>query len=158
MTRDEILAMEAGPALDAVIADMLGYKAWKEQRGPSELCVVYPPGHRLAEKPWASTRKEYQEPDRYSPVSCGEAAEIGFFGQGIPKFSIDISDAWKVVERLRSDGNRFRWVTVAQTDDHIEIWSCCAWNKDGNRVYSSAATAPRAICLAALLATLEENK
>ena len=54
MTREEIVAKEPGPELDADIAEMFGYKAYIEKRGEWNLCVIQRPGER---EPWKSRQR-----------------------------------------------------------------------------------------------------
>lgn len=68
-------------------------------------------------------------------------------------YSTDISAAWEVVEKLRSDR---LWFTMMQ--DNTDIWDVKLWRGESKgwfptvEYYGNAPTAPLAICRAALKA------
>lgn len=97
MTKNEILAMSAGIKLDALVAETMGYKAYKEKRGGFEIAVMQKPGDR---EPW--TRSKNQQPERYTEITCLEAVGIGFYGTGFPEYSTNISSAWEVFMSMKT--------------------------------------------------------
>jgi hypothetical protein len=84
---------------DAYVAQMTGWRAFKERRGEYNLCVVVAPGARM---PWE--KGQTPDPERYTEVTCLEAAKIGFYGTGFPKFTSDHSAAYEVEEKIREEG------------------------------------------------------
>ena len=116
MTRDKILAMPAGPDLDALVAaKVMGWARKGPYLVPLELTA------RLLEA--------HQVPD-------------------VPCYSTDITAAWRVVEKMKDDGDVF-----------IEWWRDGEWTVArkplgfrGEGDVISAPTAPLAICRSALLA------
>jgi hypothetical protein len=84
---------------DAYVAEMTGWRAFKERRGEYELCVAVAPD---AQMPW--TRSQKPDPERYAEVTCLEAARIGFYGTGFPKFTTSHAAAYEVEEKMREAG------------------------------------------------------
>jgi len=68
----------------------------------------------------------------------------------LPCFSADIAVAWRVVEKMISIG--YKCVSV----DYVGIWRCFMTRGGFGKPPVEAATAPLAICLAALEAVGEE--
>lgn len=66
----------------------------------------------------------------------------------LPRYSTDISAAWKIVEHLRS---RNMFVELSEMGINKD-WSCSFDGEDGKTVHAEGDTAPMAICMAALLA------
>lgn len=145
-----VSAAVAGRKMDALVAEAMGWRAWKEKRGEYSLCVAVPPG---AEEPWRRSRNP--ETKRYTAVTCAEANQIGFYGTGWPRFSEDIAAAWLAVEWLCSLGfypdlitthseGALQWKCVVDRytnpDDALDPWP----------IVARAATAPLAICVAAI--------
>lgn len=118
MTRDEILKMEAGRELDALVAkDVMGW-------------------HKL---------------DGNWKDNIWEKADGHIKGDWHP--SEDISAAWEVVTKIRSMG----WgVDISWFHEFIY----CALHKPDSVIIkqANAETAPLAICRAALLAVMENDK
>jgi len=134
--------MPAGYEMDAMIAEMEGYKAYEEKRGEWNLAVIQKPGER---EPWKSGRMEYWESasKRYTKITCVEASRIGFYGVGFPRYSTNIADAWPLVEKLRM------WLFPTCDVDKTYEWTVVidgeSWE---DRI--CAETAPLAICRCAL--------
>lgn len=141
MTREEIMGMEQGIELDAAVAEVFGYKAYREKRGEWNLCVVQKPGER---DPWNGRQRP--DPERYEQITCREAAMIGFYGTGFPKYSREIAAVWEVVEKLED------CLHIKQHGEYGK-WEAyfCGYQK--SKVHAD--TAPEAICKAALLALCE---
>ena len=156
MTGKEILTMNPGRELDAMVAETMGYKAYKEKRGEYELAVTQRPGDR---KPWARTQKP--DPERYTEITCIEAVKVGFYGTGFPCFSKDISVAWEVVEKLgeflfevhRSEKIRGLAEYKVNILKRSKEYPDDCWN---GMITIVRKTAPEAICKAALLAVLND--
>jgi hypothetical protein len=77
-----------------------------------------------------------------------DAEVAGVMGLEDAPFSTDIDAAWQVVEKL---GERGLYVSVSKAPD-MENWDVRGWNvrDNNNRFIAHAATAPLAICVAAL--------
>lgn len=103
--------MPAGREMDALISEQMGYKAYKETRGEFILAVMQRPGSR---EPWEC--RQTPDPERYTQISCIEAARLGFFGSGFPDYSTDISAAWEVVKHMKEQGWSFRFSNNAHAD------------------------------------------
>ncbi len=141
--------MQAGREMDALIAEMMGYKAYKETRGEYTLAVMQRPGDA---EPWKGRQRP--DPERYTEISCIEAARLGFFGTGFPEFSTDIAAAWEVVEKLSSEGyfvNVCRFPITNGSNVHIQRVKD-QWGNLDNPVQLRAETVPLVICRAALKA------
>ena len=132
MTRDEILAMEAGGELDEIVATrMMG---WQRQDETPEGRCCPKNGHD-----WIS-------PD-------GERWRCHACGWSFPSYSTEIAPAWEVVEKLWTE--RWIWFKIHPSSDegwqvNIEI--------NNRSVPVIADTAPLAICRAALLAIMEVDE
>ena len=129
MTRDEILAMEAGPELDALVAaEVMGVSIVRESGIPA------------------------MEHSHHDPHL------IGVGGQRLPPPNVsgDTGPAWLVVEHLEGRG---MWWTAEyyQHDDPPYRWEFC--NPMGKGLFlpyeAVAPTLPLAICRAALLTVME---
>ena len=142
MTQDEILAMEAGRGIDALIAThILGLAWWR--RGQS--------GQWIALCPHDTEIPDYWIRD-VPPIDIGEDD----LSEAVPCYSTDIAAAWQVADKLHNSG---WWVRVksAMNEDleqlgwaaHIGRW----WNREYLGTW--ALTAPLVICRAALLAIME---
>ena len=142
LTRDAILALPAGPALDALVAErVLGH------RWPADRCRVC--GFTLA-----ASRAQGCVPDNCSqrPVPPRRADDP-------PRYSTDIAAAWPVVEHMRAagwhpligycDGDHDRPMPEVQFV-HDSGAPAGFVNCDTNR----CDTMPHAICVAALMAKL----
>lgn len=153
-----------GPELDAKIADMLGYFAWKEKRGNYALCFVLRPDDRHADAPWKASRDG--TPERYERVTCEQAKKIGFFvsPSPIPKFSQNMGAAWEVVAEVQRRNVGWRFMLIggdakfggfrAEFFGHIDP----AQDYGQRHGEAHAATAPHAICLAAIAALSVQEK
>lgn len=141
MTREEIMGMEQGPELDAAVAEVFGYKAYREKRGEWNLCVVQKPGER---EPWSNRQRP--DPERYEQITCKEAAMIGFYGTGFPKYSTSIAAAWEVVEKMDD---------CLHIKQHGECGNWQAYFCGYQKSKACGHTAPEAICKAALLSMID---
>lgn len=127
--------MEAGRELDILIAEkVMGY-VWRKSAMTGRRCL-YPP---YAIPYWMSEQATGSEP------LVTDWERINF-----PRFSTDISDAWRVVEWLRS---QYTNVSMGAANG----WGFSAWDVTMdddylNPVHGNADTLPHAICLAALKA------
>lgn len=148
--------MPAGLELDALVAELRGWTAYREERGEYALSVAIRPG---GEPPWENVQHAYREAarKRYTQITCSEAIALGFFGQGFPRFSTDIAAAIEVAEKLRLDG----WTVFLEGD--IDGWVVIIQEtgdphcRDLVSAYADAKTAALAICRAAL-AVMENTK
>lgn len=129
MTRDEILAMTIGPVIDTLVAEKA--MGW----------VVHP--HNTAHWMLAS-----------DDVLC---YAVRGMTSGLDRWapSINIVAAWQVVERFsrpKSDGDLCMWIHSQVSfieRDGKKFWAC-KFQLD----HATAASAPLAICRAALIASL----
>ena len=140
MTRDKIMAMEAGPEMDRLIAEKV--MGWRRMIGPGYDYDGPRNPDEIAVPPWISDDefKRFRFPPR-GPI------KFGYFG--IPLYSTSISDAWEVVDALADIGISLHIETLARREVRIEIFRV-KWDYD-----DITGPAPLAICRAALLATLE---
>ena len=114
MTKDEIMKLEAGRKLDALVAEK----------------VMHISNVHLHDFGNAGLYLRMNEPAALSNIS-------------VPRYSTDISDAWKVVDYL-AEG------LILDLYNTIRGWRCDIDGK-GETFSGKAETAPLAICRAALL-------
>jgi hypothetical protein len=134
MTRDDVLAMQPGRELDALVAEKV--MGWAELWTDSKNYMAYPPCEQK--------------------FTIGEAER-----HPVWPYSTDIAAAWEVVEKIKhmnlyiathvpADGR----ITCIVDDDINGELTC-----DEVKEYQVVAdTAPEAICKAALLAVMEVDK
>lgn len=127
LTRTTILEMDAGPELDALVAERVM-------------------GWRYAATVPGGSPKFWQDPDRDFKS-----------GMMTPKpYSNGIAAAWEVVEQLHGVERRYWEVCGWHDGDTDERTAMFGMNDpEHETVIASATTAPLAICRAALLATLQ---
>ena len=142
LTREAVLVMPAGPELDALVAErVLG---WVRHRSKLESgrWSLFPPG---------------EAPDWMVPATDGAGPPITSW----EPYSADMTAAWRVVAHLHS--RRFSAAVSLDVDhtqgDAFAYFRGQAPRRRGRDPEGSAraATAPLAICRAALLTTLEER-
>jgi len=81
------------------------------------------------------------------PTGVYEGSEHGGVWTEIPRYSTDIAEAWKVVEKVKDLWPDIEWI-------HKEnIWRVTMMVSGPDFIEEEAGTAPLAICLAALKAT-----
>jgi hypothetical protein len=151
MTRAEILAMPAGPEMDALVAERLGIEClhsnWESYDRPeNELSRVY------------SGRD-------VRCVACGETSVIPFSMNAVITFgpreySTDIAAAWDVVDSLPDKIGGEGVIGFQVRREARNQWLAGyadvePYEGEGWHLSVEASTAPLAICRAALLATLE---
>jgi len=137
MTRDEILAMEAGREMDALVAEEV--MGWTYI---SPLYCGYPASGPIG----PNEAVPYKWPARLGATQ-------------VPNYSTDIAAAWQVVEHLYSE----KWIvgigSLVQVPREWRCELCNMWEDDFSRcpsdIEANADTAPLVICRAALLATME---
>ena len=145
MNRDDILNKEAGPEMNALVAEyVMGQTDFDH------------PGFFWNE---GTTEDGKDGWDGFNCPRCG--APKGDTGKCVKHYSTDISAAWEVIEKLKQLG--FLIIRLATGDILGNFWQFqCAdkWreiSRDGDKDYfANAPTAPLAICQAALLAMLED--
>ncbi len=133
--------MPSHAEIDAEVAEkVLGWKPWRSKHGYFE--VEVPGGEKL------SSFGEYDYSMKYDPQTGKKLREPLWWEHiEVPLFSTYIEDAWKVVEKLHaSDPPLFLYLTRKGPDYWLAAFHDAA--NAGDLV--SAATAPLAICLAAL--------
>ncbi len=134
LTREAVLAMEAGAEMDALVATRV--MGWTNPTG--------------FEARWHCNGVELDSlhavegggGDYYQPDQAWQP-------------STDIAAAWEVVEKCEQDGVWWKVCPVLDGNGGITTEKICIMTHHGNRFAASAPTAPLAICRAALLATLE---
>ena len=142
MTRDEILAMEPGRELDALVAERV--------MGKPKPTVIPRSDEKFLETwdDWGGAWLARFKGDN----------EIGQY-YALP-FSTNISKAWEVVEKI--DAGSYRWRLASKHCRSGHVWWTATLDKylgavNGwkEMVYAPGDTAPEAICKAALLAVME---
>ena len=123
MTKDEIMALEAGRELDALIAErVMGLKLFTAT--PKHTAIAG--GCKVSNRTWVDT---------------GEMHEWGPVVKYLSHYSTDVVCAWEVVEKFRANGGL------------VELEGCKFWIARVTFKYCKEApadTAPLAICRAAL--------
>jgi hypothetical protein len=131
LTRESILAMEAGAALDAIVAERV--MGWKQDPRPFPR---WEDGSEHGSDWYVDGNGDYYE--------CSNQCDTW-------RPSLDIAAAWVVVEKL-SEG----WIVVVQRDNGAD-WLCHIGDigqYKPHRYGEVTGPAPLAICKAALLTTL----
>ena len=132
MTRDEILNMQAGRELDALISMHIFGKNPELRmdfttKTSTELCIAH---------------YSYS-----APVHVFKTQD-GYFSV-LPRYSTDIAAAWQVVEKLRET---MYFVSISASADCGASWLCEWTTADTAIDFVRAGTMPLAVCRAALLA------
>ena len=136
MTRDEIMALEAGRELDARIAEMLGYQVF-ERHGYHYMATDKAAFEQGME--YGLFMEDFTHPDEMR--LC----------QRLEHYSISITPAWKVLEMLHSQGN---FVSISlDNDGPNQVWINNAWGDVPATidVEVTGDEVPLIICQAALL-------
>jgi hypothetical protein len=159
MTKEEILAMPAGPELDALVAErVMGCQPKKSWNGYDCGC-----GNAFR-RPHSDELLHEDKCHSHSGLNCDGAALAGY--------STDIAAAWEVVEKFRIAVAKLKHWNY-ETRVYREAWwakplaptangvdggqghtDSEIWFEEGDE--ASGETAPLAICRAALLSTLED--
>ena len=143
MTKEEILAMEAGKELDTLVAEKIMNHPMPDFI-PEDALDLYLSGRAI----------------HYDSWTCVCLYDEGDTPKWVPDpYSTDISAAWQVVEKLTEEwtkGNKPISIDVSYDcgayEAKIETWDedKCDWNEP---IFSGAYdAAPEAICKAALIA------
>ena len=141
MTQDEILAMEAGRGIDALIAThILGLAWWR--RGQS--------GQWIALCPHDTEIPDYWIRD-VPPIDIGEDD----LSEAVPCYSTDIAAAWDVVYKMIAMGH-----SISIADNDGRYWGVDFYRMRDEAAFDALSTANAlspelAICRAALLAVME---
>ncbi|MDN4069954.1 hypothetical protein QYF50_18795 [Paenibacillus vini] len=102
MTREEILAMSTGKDMNLLIAEhVLGWIAWKEQRGEYTHVIFQRPGER---EPYMRSQQWKTDQKRYEPIPFTEIDRMKHIVSGLKDWSSDISAAWEVEEKIKEIG------------------------------------------------------
>lgn len=145
-TRDTILAMEAGPELDALVDKRLMADSWDFQ---CPECGSHHFGTNASDDS-GSCHDEFGRGCRW----CGPREAC----KRIESYSTDIAAAWEVVEKLVKPGhyNELSYHHDGENLDEPNLLAFMSMSlRDSYCVCATAPTAPLAICRAALLTTLE---
>ncbi len=131
MTKDEILAIKAGEKLDAHIAE------WKDG------CYHDWKGQSLSHGGLT--------------LKCTKCRAVRESGQRLPNqnYSTDISAAWQVVEKIRTEHNVNSF--VRQLGRLFQIGKSVSWSTTLNILFNYGGFEPVNICKAALLTKTEEQ-
>jgi hypothetical protein len=133
--RAETMSLTAGRELDAMVAEKV--MGWQRELGSFAGTQTWHPEVVSLVRPSPSGYRRH-------PTT----GDLTYFG-GIPSYSTDISAAWLIVERMRGLG----WLMLL--DDCDPFGFRCVWqttSPDLTDVVGDGATAPLAICRAALAA------
>lgn len=126
MTRDEIMNMPAGREMDALIAKVCGWVV-------DDLTAFSPTGS-------ANSRTAHGDDD------------------WLEYYSTDCTSAWKAIEALENDPDEYLTDILRISEDGTKaglVWSVRIRALGNDRyIFSSAETAPLAICRAALFAVM----
>jgi hypothetical protein len=134
MTRDKILAIEAGTELDTLIA--------KKVMG------------------WCKGRRFWLPYPAYDNLYGTGYTVPGYYDYDIPPFrpSTDITAAWEVVESARNDfSHPFLMSVETRASCYVVLARWVDETGETTWVNASADSAPLAICRAALLAVMEAD-
>jgi len=131
----DVDSMEAGPELDALIAERVMGKQW----------YVNQRGRYFLIDPDSALLDVVQPCPRPPPAKFSEAARMN---DGHP-YSSDIAEAWRVVERLRMTGGLFN---IHIGTNSVEV--LVSWKNGAGQQYAD--TFPLAVCKA-VLDTLNED-
>lgn len=129
MTREEIMAMEAGEKLDTCIAEYVFKMPFYNK------CI-------RSFKPWCGAVKCSDE--------CEEIKKVN----NLPSYSTDISAVWEVREWIHDNIGGTMLLKVC---DELPEY-CGVHCNEGKRIEVQAKTMSEALCNAALLCKLEERK
>lgn len=147
MTREEVLQMPAGPALDALVAErVMGLRILTREEMEAEAQRVWP------EQP--KCRRFFLGFDAWR----GPDGEIAT-RQHIPDYSTDPGTAWRVVEKLSA---KCWWKLSTPFERGLPCWAgltphgVTGWNGRPD-VEASGADIPLAICRAALIYAMEAD-
>ena len=134
--------------LDAWLAEHLfGWEFWEETR-PNYTHVYWQTDGR---KPWERTQKAYQQPEKFHRIAFSEYEPKRHIYEGVkPTFSSTGDGMLLVLEAMRARGFDLDLLTDAGT------WRC-DFDNGTIDTHKEAATAPRAVALAAK-AALEASK
>ncbi len=149
MTKEQIETMEAGDEMNRIVATkVMGWLGFDEIRK----AYPYPEkrkGHPLEGSGWILSKDSGVPPERLPKWNIFDVTTI-------PKFSTEISAAWKVVEAIEK-GGRFHYHldSIPCTEWHVRIHDEKAVQLGGTINYSAYSNVvPLAICRAALLVVL----
>ena len=136
MTYDEIMALEAGRELDALVAEKV--MGWKWDKGNSLQHLLLGPDGAIGAVIFHDGIAD--DDGIVQPLDC-------------PHYSTDIAAAWEVVEKLRRANDGEYLFTI----NDAGMWYAKFLDEHGEPVSRSGFcdTAPLAICRAGLLAVME---
>jgi hypothetical protein len=154
LTKEAVLAMEAGPEMDALVAERV--MGW-ERGGKNDHAR---PAHRESKDFPGTILNDFDSKGPHDYLtSLGPAGRVYFCGcpssADLPAYSTSIADAWEVVEKLREwHGFDFMVWGRAGSTDWEAGWFEMDYDGPERRSAADAGTVPLAICRAALLTTL----
>jgi len=153
MTKEEILAMEAGEELDELVArqimEQVPCDGWKP--------ISFGMAGGMALQKTCS-----HEDGKCYPTQV--ISQLGGIVGGCPQYSSEIKVAWKVVEKVCNWNNGDAMLTLKgqgknptplEDDDTGEWWEATIGDNSGREWQVEGKTAPEAICKAALMAKLK---
>lgn len=149
MNRDDILKMEAGREIDALVAEkVMGWKPWLEQRGEYTYIIWQKPNDRepwFRSRDWKSLQKNYEPFEgKYDPHKHIEILNF--------KPSTDISAAWELIKEMSAKGYWCYMGTLSSESYAVFTKESLVPLEKGR---ASVYDLPLAICRAALLAVME---
>ena len=139
MTKAEILALQPGRELDALVAERLFNARWWKSNATGKRALFMP---------------DRKHGDWFTSFAAGTESLCRDWEYPVPPCSTDIAAAWQVVEGLRPEYGF--WI---DGDDGyvVEFQHGMPAMADYRHGRASALTAPEAICKAALLAKFESE-
>jgi hypothetical protein len=155
VTREEILALPAGPELDALVAERV--MGWTFFRSKHDYWIVnHGSEAESCEEGYSHRRPKYDS-------ETGKKLRESLWWEDcthVPPYSTDIASAWEVVEKLEAAGSRVgitlcgdgrRYLLLGEDGPCISLFGgpCCPLDHK--------APLSELICRAALLATLEPD-
>jgi len=144
MTKDEIMALEAGRELDVLVAETMGW-VW----------LRFKPSHK---KDVGFVRKPYP-PDSWEAAhksrANGDEPLSRLWDYNMPHYSTGVAAAWGVVEKLTPLKFGFN-LAIESPPGPQGDWEALFYNGASHNFYAYADTVPLAICRAAL--SISEEK
>jgi hypothetical protein len=142
-----MIGFEAGRELDALVAEKVMGWRWFHFLNK---CYLIPPRNTATGFDPANTLRHWDGEGKEGTPDLEWTTLTNYPNFRLRHYSTDIAAAWEVVEK--DDGWGFDW-TLTRWMASSKPWACVAYRvADGEAFSGMAATAPHAICLAALKA------
>jgi hypothetical protein len=152
MTHDEIMTMEAGSEMDALVAEkVMGWTVYAIEGTNGAAWLE--PREGFIEGQWTGYLSKHIQGftgNINTRLDDGGTLSINVHGT-VWAPSKKIADAWRVMERLNNTGY---WIKLNNSATQKAIWRCEIVPPGYDATHTWADTAPLAICRAALLAVM----